>query len=238
MPDTLTKLTYQTFQQGKSAFALGHKTISTRLQNLIIPTPKQEEKNDNLTPEIIAKIQQRMQELLDRDWEDSERGVYPVEILFDNPWLDFFSYYPAICLDNFSVWERMQKRKYHVFSSDIDTKDYPRYYLQNFHYQTDGYLSEMSANLYDLQVELLFNGTADGMRRRILKPLKEGFSELLSNEKKLRVLDIACGTGRTLKFIRATLPKASLYGIDLSPAYLRKANELLSETRGELPQLI
>ena len=238
MPDTLTKLTYQTFQQGKSAFALGHKTISTRLQNLIIPTPKQEEKNDNLTPEIIAKIQQRMQELLDRDWEDSERGVYPVEILFDNPWLDFFSYYPAICLDHFSIWERMQKRKYHVFSLDIDTEGYPRYYLQNFHYQTDGYLSEMSANLYDLQVELLFHGTADAMRRRILKPLKEGFSELLSNEKKLRVLDIACGTGRTLKFIRATLPKASLYGIDLSPAYLRKANELLSETRGELPQLI
>jgi ubiquinone/menaquinone biosynthesis C-methylase UbiE len=34
------------------------------------------------------------------------------------------------------------------------------------------------------------------------------------------------------------LPKASLHGIDLSPAYLRKANQLLSQKPGELPQLI
>lgn len=179
-----------------------------------------------------------MQELLDADWEDSEKGVYPAEILFDNPWLDFFSYYPALCLDMVVAWDRMQKRQYQVFSSEIDKEGYPSYYLQNFHHQTDGYLSEMSANLYDLQVEILFAGTADPMRRRILKPLKEGLKELFSEDKKQRVLDIACGTGRTLKFIRAALPKASLYGVYLSPAYLRKANELLSEMPGVLPQLI
>ncbi len=38
--------------------------------------------------------------------------------------------------------------------------------------------------------------------------------------------------------IRASLPKASLFGTDLSPAYLRKANQLLSEIPGELPQLL
>ncbi len=38
--------------------------------------------------------------------------------------------------------------------------------------------------------------------------------------------------------IRATLPNASLFGTDLSPAYLRKANQLLSEIPGELPQLL
>ena len=30
---------------------------------------------------------------------------------------------------------------------------YPDYYVQNFHYQTDGYLSDLSAALYDFQVE-------------------------------------------------------------------------------------
>jgi ubiquinone/menaquinone biosynthesis C-methylase UbiE len=53
-----------------------------------------------------------------------------------------------------------------------------------------------------------------------------------------RVLDVACGTGRTLRMIRATLPQAKLFGVDLSPAYLRKANQLLSEISGELPQLV
>ena len=33
----------------------------------------------------------------------------------------------------------------------------PRYYMQNFHYQTDGWMSEGSAELYDFQVEVLFN---------------------------------------------------------------------------------
>jgi ubiquinone/menaquinone biosynthesis C-methylase UbiE len=38
--------------------------------------------------------------------------------------------------------------------------------------------------------------------------------------------------------LRGSLPKASLYGVDLSPTYLRKANQLLSEISGELPQLV
>lgn len=38
--------------------------------------------------------------------------------------------------------------------------------------------------------------------------------------------------------VRQVLPDASLFGIDLSPAYLRKANQLLSETPGTLPQLV
>ncbi len=133
MPDAITKLTYQTFQQGKSSFALGHKTLTSRLKNLIFPPSKPQ--NNSWSPGLVLKIQQRMQKLLDADWEDSEKGIYPVEILFDNPWEDFFSYYPMMCLDRLSSWERIQKRKYQVFSSEIDTKDYPRYYLQNFHHQ-------------------------------------------------------------------------------------------------------
>ena len=37
---------------------------------------------------------------------------------------------------------------------------YPTYYLQNFHYQTGGWLSQDSAKLYDTQVEILFGGAA------------------------------------------------------------------------------
>lgn len=80
---------------------------------------------------------------------------------------------------------------------------------------------------------------ADPMRRRILAPLKQGLKVFESvTPRQVRILDVACGTGRTLKMIRAALPQASLYGADLSPAYLRKANELLSQIPGELPQLL
>ena len=38
--------------------------------------------------------------------------------------------------------------------------------------------------------------------------------------------------------LRETLPKASLFGTDLSPTYLSKANQSLSQIPGELPQLL
>ncbi len=67
------------------------------------------------------------------------------------------------------------------------------------------------------------------MGRQILAPSKMGLEKLFPGKnfeaiapQKLRVLDIACGTGRTLKFIRATFPKAALSGVDLSPNYLKK----------------
>ena len=112
------------------------------------------------------------------------------------------------------------------------------YYLQNFHHQTDGYLSEHSAEIYDLQVEILFNGTADSMRRRVLSPLKRGLKKYLSEDsKKVKVLDIATGTGRTLQQIQSALPEVELYGMDLSGSYLKQASKYLSSRSGDLVQL-
>ncbi|NEQ21058.1 MAG: class I SAM-dependent methyltransferase [Microcoleus sp. SIO2G3] len=238
MSDTLTQLAYQTFQQGKSVFGLAHKTISSQLLNLISP-PINELRTNPIDPKLLLEIQQRLNRIIETDWQDAQRGVYPAALLFDNPWEDFFRYYPALWLDTLTIWQRANQKKYQDFSPGIETEGYPSYYLQNFHHQTDGYLSDMSANLYDLQVEILFNGSADAMRRRVLAPLKEGLKAFNSlPQKQIKVLDIACGTGRTLKFIRGMLPQVSLFGMDLSPAYLRKANQLLSENPGELPQLI
>lgn len=239
MPDTLTKLAYQTVQQGKSYFGLVHKAVSTQLLNIVAPAPVETKPNPTpLSLALIQTIQQRMDEILETDWQDVEKGVYPASLLFDNPWDDFFRYYPAIWLDMPEMWQRVNYKRYQDFDSRVETQGLPSYYVQNFHHQTNGYLSDESANLYDLQVELLFNGTADPMRRRILAPLKEGlkaFSDVPANQ--IKILDVACGTGRTLRNIRGMLPKASLYGVDLSAAYLRKANQLLSQVPGTLPQL-
>lgn len=237
MSDTLTKLAYQGFQQGKSIFGLTHKNLSSFLKKLLYPELEKQVKT--LEPAVLQKLQERMERLLEVDWQDAEQGVYPTSLLFDNPWEDFFLYYPVVWIDIFQIWERLKNKKYQEFSPDIETEKYPKYYLQNFHYQTNGYLSDLSANLYDLQVEILFNGTADPMRRRILAPLINGLKKFFSDipPYQIRVLDVACGTGRTLKFIRSALPQCELFGTDMSPAYLRKANQFLSQIPGELPQL-
>jgi ubiquinone/menaquinone biosynthesis C-methylase UbiE len=257
MTDLLSKTFYQTFQQSKSAFALAHKMVGNQIRQFFLPSHS-DKKNNDLSPEILAYLMDSRAKLLDADWQDTEKGVYPQELLFDNPWDDFFMYYPAVWLDYAETWPRIAEKKYRDFSpdSEINHADYPKYYLQNFHYQTNGYLSDLSASLYDLQVELLFNGAADAMRRRILAPLKRVIGEgrlpvdqtvdqnninqnnIKKKSARAKILDVACGTGRTLKFIRASLPQANLFGIDLSPPYLRKAGRLLAEDLGELPQLI
>ncbi|GAB4549011.1 MAG: class I SAM-dependent methyltransferase [Pleurocapsa sp.] len=237
VPDSLTKLAYQSLQESKKIFSLVHKQISDRLSDTFVPQRKS--KTKPLSTDTLKQLQQKVQQLQEVDWEDAQKGVYPTSLLFDSSWSDFFRYYPEVWLDLPKIWQKLQNKEYQKFDLQIDRQGYPAYYLQNFHYQTDGYLSDLSANLYDLQVEILFNGAADAMRRRILAPLKQGlsrFSDIPNSQ--LKVLDVACGTGRTLRMIRGALPQVSLYGTDLSPAYLRKANQLLSEIPGELPQLL
>lgn len=237
MPDTLTKLAYQTFQQGKSYFGLAHKTVSTQLTNLFVESSQRAAKP--IPVDLLLKIQQQLSQIIETDWRDAEQGVYPASLLFENDWYDFFRHYPEVWFDLPLIWGRVNQKRHQEFSAQVETSGYPSYYLQNFHHQTDGYLSDTSANLYDLQVDILFNGAADAMRRRILAPLKQGLATFADiAPKQIRVLDVACGTGRTLKQIRSVLPKASLHGIDLSEAYLRKANQSLSQKPDELPQLV
>lgn len=237
IPESLTKFAYQSFQESKKIFGVAHKTMSNRLTNIVVP--ERRSKTKPLAPETINLLQTKLAKLEETDWQDAQKGLYSTSLLFDNPWSDFFRYYPEVWVDLTQIWQRSRKKEYQKFDSSIETEGYPDYYLQNFHYQTDGYLSDMSANLYDLQVELVFNGSADAMRRRILAPLQQGLAMFTDvSSKQQRVLDVACGTGRTLRMIRASLPKISLFGTDLSSAYLRKANQLLSEIPGELPQLL
>jgi ubiquinone/menaquinone biosynthesis C-methylase UbiE len=99
---------------------------------------------------------------------------------------------------------------------------YPEYFTQNFHFQTDGYLSRRSAELYDFQVEVLFTGTADAMRRRALAPVGE-FIKRRGDGNPVSLLDIGCGTGGFLAQARHNWPDAALAGLDISPPYLERA---------------
>ncbi|MGD1715814.1 hypothetical protein [Dapis sp. BLCC M172] len=58
MPDTITKLTYQTFQQSKIFFAVAHQQISTYLRNFIYPNLLLN--TQPFSPEIIQKMYQRI----------------------------------------------------------------------------------------------------------------------------------------------------------------------------------
>jgi ubiquinone/menaquinone biosynthesis C-methylase UbiE len=113
---------------------------------------------------------------------------------------------------------------------------YPEYYKQNFHYQTDGYLSAESAARYDFQVEVLFGGLADMMRRQALVPLL-GFLRAEVSKRTpssnghptLSVLNVPCGPGGFLLDLMDNLAaderlrNVKVTSLDLSPFYLQRA---------------
>ncbi len=237
MLDAFTKLAYRSLQQGKSLAGVAHKEVSTQLMGVLAPgaTPS----TVPVPPETQRLLRDRLERLIEQDLREAERGIYPASLLFDAPWLDWATRYPLVWLDLPAIWSRRLRRDVHELPREAENGAFPDYYLQNFHHQTDGYLSDRSAALYDLQVEILFNGTADPMRRRMLAPLLDGLKPFSGRPcAAVRVLDVAAGTGRTLRQIRAALPHAQLVGLDLSTAYLRQANAWLGRLPGELPQLV
>ena len=239
MAAPLAKLTYQALQKSKGAFSLAHKEISLRLLKTMAPDAVV--KTLPLEPGTIQALHQAMDALLERDWQDGEDGIYPTELLFSSPWRDWAIRYPLLWLDSPATWDRLRRRDFRDLPKTINHRHYPAYYLRNFHNQTDGYLSDHSAALYDLQVEILFNGAADPMRRRLLRPLKRALPRLSAGEQPsqpLRILDLATGTGRTMHQLRAAFPRIQLVGCDLSEAYLRQAGRWLAERPRGVPQLV
>jgi ubiquinone/menaquinone biosynthesis C-methylase UbiE len=104
-------------------------------------------------------------------------------------------------------------------------KKLPRYFQQNFHYQTDGYLSDDSAKIYDFQVEALFAGTAEAMRRRAYVPI----AKFLEGRRNATLLDIGAGTGRFLSFVKSLQPELKTIALDLSGPYLARARRALGK---------
>ena len=103
---------------------------------------------------------------------------------------------------------------------------YPAYYLQNFHYQSGGWFTEDSAELYDTQVEALFSGTADAMRRAALAEISR---EMKGRDQRTQhLLEVASGNGRFLETVLKVYPKLRVTGLDLSPTYTDAARVRLA----------
>ena len=113
-------------------------------------------------------------------------------------------------------------------TDDASPSLYPDYYRTAFHYQTDGWMSQRSANVYETSTETLFLGRQDAMQRTSLGPIVEYSNSRADIDvpTPLKVLEVACGTGRFMTFIRDNLPlDTECTAVDLSPFYLDNARE-------------
>ncbi|MFC7333862.1 class I SAM-dependent methyltransferase [Rhodocista pekingensis] len=176
------------------------------------------------TAEVLADLRG----LLERDWRNIEAGLYRMpHDLVGNP-RRLLADAARFLRDVPEVQRRRRSGgNAEVFRAPLPgSEKLPRYYRQNFHFQTDGYLSDRSARLYDHQVEVLFGGGADAMRRQVLVPLAEHLRGRPVRD--LRLLDVAAGTGRFLTFVKDNWPRLDVTALDLSAPYLAQARRTLS----------
>jgi ubiquinone/menaquinone biosynthesis C-methylase UbiE len=174
----------------------------------------------------VRAVLRRRDELHARDLANVEAGLYPRELLFDIPVRRYMRALPRLLRDTPRVVRRKRAGNFRDIPS-VDKQRYPAYYRRTFHWQTDGYFSAHSAEVYELGVELLFRGTADVMRRQIIPPVTRFVRA--AGARPIRLLDVACGTGRTLHQLGQAHPDLRFYGVDLSPAYVQLARKRLAD---------
>jgi ubiquinone/menaquinone biosynthesis C-methylase UbiE len=179
-------------------------------------------------PKFLALLQRELLACLKQDVQNIRKGVYPISVLQPEAPLEHLKRLPKLLWDGIGLYRRKSSGRTTEFGKAAKEilEDLPRYYRRNFHFQTEGYLSKRSAELYEHQVEMLFGGTADAMRRLVIPALRRKFGS--SDGKGLQILEIAAGTGRASRFVHLAFPKAKIVLTDLSEPYLKEAQRKLS----------
>jgi ubiquinone/menaquinone biosynthesis C-methylase UbiE len=219
MPSALDRLAFNAAQAARVSWFFGQKLLASRIAR---PVLLPEALRGRAMPDK-RRILRDLWGLIEQDWRNVEAGNYlPAPEGSDSPFeavrraADFFADLSAVERRRHSTTEVCRL-------TEVSDRGYPPYYLQNFHFQSDGYLSDPSARRYDHQVEVLFGGAAAAMRRQALVPLRAA----LSQRGVERLLDVGCGTGCFLREVKANHPRLQVIGLDLSPYYLAVARQKL-----------
>jgi ubiquinone/menaquinone biosynthesis C-methylase UbiE len=223
-----TRAAFGAAQLSRIAWYSGHRAILARLAER---AQRRDGKSSRLPPHTDAPVPDRSQLLADmarlfqRDLANVEAGIYPVPADHDGSLLTLLNRSRLFLEDLPDVHRRRESGQHDEVLTAQTRGKRPLYYLQNFHFQSGGYLTDESAQLYDTQVEVLFRGTANATRRQAIPELHEVFAG--RDQRRLRLLDVGCGTGRFLDFVKQAWPCLPAAGLDLSEAYVREAKRHL-----------
>ena len=213
----------------KIGASLGYASQFLLANVLLGRRPPKELENRLPGPEIVwAEIK----ELFANEYEEfSKRGLK----LPDPEWGDYVRKVNQIAQSLIDI-PKVKKRQAEKNVQDVPMEglrsDLPNYYTQNFHFQSDGWFSDKSADIYDHQVEVLFAGCGQSMRRSVLPILDDEMSLAKIQGKTIedmKFLDVACGTASLAKEFKHNWPNASLTLLDASAPYLKKARSVLSD---------
>jgi ubiquinone/menaquinone biosynthesis C-methylase UbiE len=224
----VTRAAYGATQLPRIAWYVGHgvamRRISEQVRRRDGASPRPRAHTDAPVPDR-RRLFADMGALLQRDLANVEAGIYPLPADHDGSWPTLLGRSRLFFEDLPDIHRRRENGAANEVLTEETRRKRPRYYLQNFHFQSGGWLTEESARRYDTQVEVLFNGTANATRRQALPPLHEVFSG--RDQRQLKLLDVGCGTGRFLDFVKQSWPRLCAVGLDMSEAYVGEARRQL-----------
>ena len=222
-----TRLAYGASQLPRFAWYVGHNLAMRRLSEYARrdgQSKRPRARTNAATPDR-RRLYADMAELFRQDLANVEAGIYPLPNDHDGS-LPALLYRSRLFFQDLpDVHRRREDGGHHEVLSESMRGKRPRYYLQNFHYQSGGWLTRESAQRYDTQVEVLFHGTANATRRQALLPLHEIFAG--RDQRLLRLVDVGCGTGRFLDLVKQVWPRLPALGVDMSDAYVAEAKRHL-----------
>jgi ubiquinone/menaquinone biosynthesis C-methylase UbiE len=223
-----TRAAYGARQLPRLAWYVGHGLVMSRLAEMARQIEgggkRPRARTDAPVPDR-RRLYEDMAALLRRDLANVEAVIYPLPDDHDGSLITRLNR-SGLFFDDLPRVHRRRENGMHTEILNEKTRGTrPRYYLQNFHFQTGGWMTEDSAQRYDMQVEVLFNGTANAIRRQALPPLHEAFAG--RDQRRLSLLDVGCGTGRFLNFVKQAWPRLPCLGLDMSEAYLKEARHHL-----------
>lgn len=224
----VTRATYVATQLPRVAWYFGHSQAMDRLRDQAARrSPKSarpKARTDRPVPNR-SRVFADMGLLFQRDLANVEAGLYPLPADHDGSIPMLIERSRLFFEDLPDIHRRRENGGHSEVLNEHNRGKRPRYYLQNFHFQTGGWMTEDSARRYDTQVEVLFKGTANATRRQALPQLHEVI--VGRDQRGLRLLDVGCGTGRFLDFVKQTWPRLRIVGIDLSEPYVGEAKRHL-----------
>jgi ubiquinone/menaquinone biosynthesis C-methylase UbiE len=221
----VTRATYGVRQLPRLAWYIGHSLVLRELADTVRQREKSKARRRIHTDARVPdrkRIYADMAKLFLRDLANVEAGIYPVPADHDGSLLALVRRSRMFFDDLPNIHRRRKRYAHDEVLNDTTRGTRPRYYLQNFHYQSGGWMTENSAELYDTQVEVLFNGSANAIRRQALPQLHEVFAG--RDQRKLSLMDVGCGTGRFFDSVKQVWPRLPICGIDMSEAYVKYAN--------------
>ena len=222
-----TRVAYGASQLSRIAWYVGHGLAVRRLSE----TAQRRDKarplaHTNLRVPDRKRLYADMAILLQQDLANIEAGLYPMPADHGGSLLTLLHRSRLFFNDLPAIHRRRESGSHNDVLTEETRGKRPRYYLQNFHFQTGGWMTDDSASRYDTQVEVLFNGTtANATRRQALPQLHEVFAG--RDQRKLRLLDVGCGTGRFLDSLKQVWPRLPTLGLDMSEPYVKHARHHL-----------